>query len=313
MNSRRLWIVMLLMTLLGVVISTVNSQPPGGYAVMLREIDASELGIDSPVGLTYSPSSGVFMALSVPGTADSEIVTFDPFENPMGTNPLAVRVADPLNAGYIAAAEGLLTVNEGGEWLSVPVGPRGLNPSLSAGRFPAAALRLGNPQGMAVDETAGRLFVLDAAGPNLVTVTADLSNLFGDLLAGKARVQRVRLDLPTGAPARGIAFHPDKGNLFIGEAGGSTLYEMTADGHLLQTYDISEMGLAGPQAMVFAPSADATDHLSVMNLYLADGGGSSGRVVEISFVPPPPREVVNQTTATLVLSLIHISEPTRPY
>lgn len=300
MDSRRLWIAILLLALLGLVISTVNSQPQEGYAVMLRGIEASELGVDHPVGLTYSPSGGVFMAVGASSSAASEIVTFDPFENPTGTSLLPARVADPLNAGYVAAGENLLAVNEGGEWLSVQIGPRGLKPSPAADRFPTAALRLGNPQGMAVDEATERLFILDAAGPSLVNVTADLSNLFSDLLAGKARVERIRLTLPTNAPLRGIAFHPGNGHLFIGEAGGTMLYEVTADGHLLQTYDISEMGLIDPQAMVFAPSADATDHPSIMNLYLADSGGRSGQVVEISFVPPPPRVVANQTTATLV-------------
>ena len=46
MDSRRLWIAILLLALLGLVISTVNSQPQEGYAVMLRGIEASELGVD---------------------------------------------------------------------------------------------------------------------------------------------------------------------------------------------------------------------------------------------------------------------------
>src|SRR5690606_12254534 len=153
-------------------------------------IDAADLGIAHPTGLTYSSSAGVFMAVGAPGAAVAEMVTFDPFENTTGTNRLVGALAQPLNTGFIAGSESLLTVNGAtGEWLAVGIGPRGLQPAQVLGRFDASALRLGNPQGMAIDEAGGRVFILDAAGPNLVTVTADLSNLFGDLVAGRATVQ----------------------------------------------------------------------------------------------------------------------------
>ena len=300
MNSRRLWMVILLLALLGAVISTVNSQPQEGYSVMLRGIETADLGVARPVGLAYSPSSGTFLALGASDSAAAQIAAFDPFENPAGTNQSLARLNDPLNTAYLAGAESLLAVNEGGDWLSARVGPDGLLPDQAAARVYAAPLRLVNPQGVAVDEAGGRLFVLDAAGPSLLVVKADLSNLFGDLLAGRAVVTRTKVSAARGASLRGLAYHPGRDTLFIGDAGGSTLYEMSTDGRLLLTYDISEMGLAEPQAMTFAPSADATDDPAVMNLYVADSGGPAGQVAEISFVAPPPREVINQVAVSLV-------------
>ena len=80
--SGRAWILVLVLVLLGVAISSAQSQTQDGYSVVLRSIDAADLGIAHPTGLTYSASAGVFMAVGAPGAAD--IVTFDPFENPTG-------------------------------------------------------------------------------------------------------------------------------------------------------------------------------------------------------------------------------------
>ncbi|HMT21090.1 MAG TPA: DNRLRE domain-containing protein, partial [Promineifilum sp.] len=307
MKNGRVWIIALVLTLLGVAISTAQSQPPDGYSVMLRSIEATDLGVAHPIGLTYSPSAGVFMAIgrSEAAAAGTQIIAFDPFENPVGANALAAVLDTPLNAAFLPGNDSLLAVDGAGrQWVELGVGSRGLQaaPAQTLRRFDGSPLRLGNPRGMAVDEAGGRLFVLDAAGSNLVTVTADLSNLFNDLVAGRGHVERVKLTSLGDVSVRGLAYNPSNGHVYVGNAAGTTLHELSTDGRLLMQYDLSEMGLVDPQGMLFAPSADATDDPSVMNLYLADSGGAvnGGQVVEVSFQPPPPREVTSQATASLV-------------
>ena len=307
MKRGRVWFMVVVLALLGAAIATAQSRTPEGYSVMLRSVEAADLGVTHPVGLSYSPRSGVFMAIGRSGTSagGTEIAAFDPFENRVGTNAPASVLNAPLNATFLATNESLLAMDGAGrQWVELGVGPRGLTaaPDQTVDRFDASWLRLANPQGVAVDEAGNRLFVLDAAGPNLVTVQANLANVFGSLATGHGHVERTRLDMPAGAAVRGLAYNPANGHLYIGDAAGTTLRELSTDGRLLMEYDLSEMGLIDPQGMVFAPSADATDDPAVMNLFIADSGGdvNLGQIVEISFVQPPSRVTINQATATLV-------------
>ncbi|RIK17676.1 MAG: hypothetical protein DCC51_12120, partial [Anaerolineae bacterium] len=57
------------LALLGAAIATAQSRTPEGYSVMLRSVEAADLGVTHPVGLSYSPRSGVFMAIGRSGTS----------------------------------------------------------------------------------------------------------------------------------------------------------------------------------------------------------------------------------------------------
>jgi DNA-binding beta-propeller fold protein YncE len=294
-------------------ISTALFDPPTGYWYQVRAIEAADLGLVHPVGLTYSPSANRFFAIE---SGETALAAFTPYEDRVGANELAAAVAQPLNAAFYDPSAELIALDPQGQTLAqAPIGPRGDRP-LSAQairRSNAALLRLVNPQGMAFDAAGGRLFILEANGPSLLQVQADSQQSFAIEPAGQeGRIQRTQLHPLRGGDLRGIAFNPANGHLYVSSAAEQKIYELTAGGQIVAVLDLAELNLRDPQGMVFAPSADKTDDPGIYNLYLADSGLSSenpnqGQIIEISFQQPVFPLAVN-AAATLV-NIIDTSKP----
>ena len=305
------WLVLSALVLFGLAISTARSQAPADDWYMVRAVDAADLGLAHPVGLSYSPAANVFMALGRPDPGSPQtLITFTPFADPAGSNLLAAPVGDPLNVAFRPASETLLALESGGIMTRLLIGPRALRwpEGQNAGRAAVAGLRLNRPVGATVDTAGNRLFALDAAGPYLVEVRADHPDVESSLVAGTARIRRFRLGALGDATPRGLAYHSATGRLYTAAADGQTLFELSERGRVVNRYDLSEIGLVAPQGMVVAPSADPTDDPSVMNLYLADSGGDQnlGRIIEISFVPQ-----VELPTALVVASLVNVIDTSK--
>ena len=96
------------------------------------------------------------------------------------------------------------------------------------------------------------------------------------------------------------------------------VYELTETGERVSTYDVSDLNLANPGTMLFAPSRDATDDPTIMDLYILDSGqdptqdsalttdqvsnSRMGQIVELSLQVPaalPPG------TTLLPATLVH--------
>ena len=280
--------VLALLTLFVFTISTVRSQSSDAGWYMVRAIDAADLGLSHPVGLSYSPAASVFIALGRPdGTTAQPLGTFTPMADPAGANMLAAPVADPLSIVFVPGGKMLLALDTAGTLTQFVVGDRAMRPPdrQNVQHATASALQLGRGGGVAVDEAGGRMFLLDSATRQLVEVQGDPSNLTA-LAAGSVR--RIGLGALGNISPRGLAYNPANGHLYTIDPAGATLYEMTIRGRVIEQYDLStEMTLADPQGMVFAPSADPTDDPAAMNLFLADSGGdrNRGQIFEISFAP----------------------------
>jgi hypothetical protein len=276
--------------LFAAAISTARSQTPPAEVTMLRAVDAADLGLAHPVGLSYSPAADVFMVLGRPDAALAQkVVTFTPFEDRAGVNLLAARLADPLNVAFVPGSGTLLAFDRAGTVSQFLVGDRVLRSPAgqNARRSSTRALDLGATLGAAVDTAGNRLFLLDADGPAIVEIRADLSDVTSAFAAGRAGTRRIPLDELRHTPVRGMAYNPANGYLYTIAPDGATLIELTDRGRVVNRYDLSDMYLTDPQGMIIAPSADPTDDPAVMNLYLADSGGdrNQGRIIEITFAP----------------------------
>jgi hypothetical protein len=119
------------------------------------------------------------------------------------------------------------------------------------------------------------LFILDSAASQIVRVEPDAQHSYdpaGALAAG--RISQVDLN-PLGlGTLRGLAFNPSDGRLYILNPAELKLYEITQDGQLVSTRELSNLDLTlqDPQGIVFAPSGDITDDPAQMNLFLMDSG-----------------------------------------
>ncbi len=240
---------------------------------MERRIYPSEFGLPEPGGLAYSAVDGTIVTVDRTGR---ELSRFNLFEITAGT----ARLTDPLTAPELLAfdpvADRLLSLDAAeSNWLSL-AGPatRRDGADLRSGRR-VAPPRLSNPRGLAVDPGSGTVFVLNGSEVTLIDPAGPESGAADDLAGGEASVVSLG-DVPARSFA-GLAVDPASGNLVVGEADGSALYEVDGGGNLVATYDARALELSGVESMVFAPSGDATDDPANQNLYIAD---ASGAIVE---------------------------------
>jgi hypothetical protein len=313
-HFRVVLVVLILALLLVPAISSAFSHAPSnGYWYQVRAIEAADLGLANPIGLTYTPSANLFFGLESSGAA---LIAFTPFEDQVGRNPLATPTSHPLNAAFYEPTGELFALALGGQQLTqAQIGPRGDRPPAdqTIRQLNAELLQLANPKGVTFDAEGGRLFILDAAGSSVVRVQADAQHAFdGEATGREGRTQRIPLHSLENLALRGLAFNPANGHLYAGSPAEQRLYELTEVGQVVAIYDLAELNLRDPQGMVFAPSADKTDDPGIYNLYLADSGLSSenpnqGHIIEISFQQQVLPFAVN-AAATLV-NTIDTSKP----
>lgn len=290
----------------------------------VRSFDLDELGLSSPAGLAFSETANEFYVIetSIPGSpagSTTDLVGVSPFEEHKGFKRLAAQVTDRINVTFDAVASRLLFYTSHGDKLvEVPADALGNLDPQNLVRHSAGQLGLVDPQGLAVDPATGHLFILDAGTSRIARIEPESSGSFANAAASSFDISAVGLADPVG-----LAIDPTTGHLHIVSPSQQSLYELDQTGSVVTVRDLSDVTLANPQAIVFAPSGDLTDDPSQMSLYLADGGfdsdlsrdalttestlksasttGTSGQLIELSLVDPPAA-----TAATTSFTSSHI-------
>ncbi|MDH3681413.1 MAG: PKD domain-containing protein, partial [Acidimicrobiia bacterium] len=311
-----------LLVLIGVS-AGVSAQASGSDWHQTQAIEAAELGVSNPVGLVYSPESDTLFAFSSPGdgSAVTDFLRTNPVGDVLGVGSLMSGVPDPLNVAYYAPTESLFYLDrDAAEVAGVAVGPNGdrAPADQSTLRFDATAYGVSRARGVTFDATRRHLFVLEAAGPVpfLVRVTGDAQHSFdGEPARRDNRLERTRLTALTNVDVQGIAFNPQDEHLYVLGIDEKTLYELTTDGELVSTRDITSLGLQSPQSLVFAASADGTDDPANTSLFIADSGlaeststgdaAGGGQIVELSF------QLAAAPTALQSASLVQIIDTSK--
>ena len=253
----------------------------------VRRIRTLEAGA-RPRGLAYDTGTGNFLIATSPVDTTQTVLQFlSPFADNLGQAQLPLASTGRLPLAFDGNGARLFLWEPGqAALLSLPAIEAGQAPA-TAVRYDAGAGGVQQLLGMAVDEAAGRLFILADAPARLLTFNL---NELGDDALPAAKLPLAPLNI--GAP-RGVAFNPQSRHLFL--LGSQALFELTAAGQVLAVHDLSQAELRAPQDPVFAPSADLTDASQALNLYLVD----DGEIVELSLSPPTaPR--APEMIATLV-------------
>jgi PKD repeat protein/uncharacterized protein YjiK len=289
-------------------------QTSGAEVRVARVIEPNQLGLANPAGLAFSPDAGSLLLVTrTPGTppgsaADVELITLD--EDRAGTVRVAAAVTDPVNMAFDGSANRLLIFeSENSQLIEIPARADGSLDPQTLRRIAAGSWGIENPQGLTVDPVSGRLFILDAAGPRILSIEADPQ-------VGLERPVVSEIDLAGAGSSslRGLAINPTDGHLQVLDPAAQTLYELTETGEIVATRDLSGFDFRNPQGMTFGPSGDSTDDPLTMSLYVADsglgrGGGSgfaeSGHITELSFELPPaaPAALFAPEVATLVQTI----------
>jgi len=295
-------ILAMLLPFVGMKAGSAQSTP-----AIVRQVRAmlnKDTGLLNPAGLAFSMKSNAFYAGGYSGQAASaqlELVKLTPFADRKGSARITAAIQDPINMVFDDKLGRLLILQEQTQQLldvresiSGELVPGGLT------RYDIREFGLVDPQGMTVDPESGALFILDGEGPRIVRIEPNADGSFSG-----AGVREIGLE--TFSSLRGIAYEAGTGHLYVIEPGEQRLYELSGEGQVVETRDLSGTGLVDPQGMVFAPSGDQTDDPGQMNLYVADRGvvtsvapkgnlkrvaspvtgtQSAGQIVELSLLAP---------------------------
>jgi hypothetical protein len=295
------------MTLLFSLLTDSRTLAQDPYQRLVRRFEMPELGIPNPAGLAFSPAANALLVVPSPGTTDLIAVTFAP--DLADSTILATALVDPVNMAFDAKFNSLLFWDAGvDELVEIKTGANGFpQPSAEAmTRFNGKPFGATRAQGMTFDPGTGDLFFLvdprPQAEPRIVRITPNTESRFGGPAAEQdGRILNVSLTSLQPSQLRGIAFNPSDGHLYIISPTEQLLHEVTQEGELLTTRDlssfedISSSELTNVQNIVFAPSGDQTDNPAIMNLYIADNGLKSeqglGDLFELSLTRPEQSEL----------------------
>ncbi|GAB2651874.1 hypothetical protein GCM10009743_30080 [Kribbella swartbergensis] len=269
------------------LVATAADAAPVVYeAREIRSIYTSELGLDRPNGVAYSPSDRMLVVLEEKGTT-ARAVRASTAGDKVGEVDVPVSI-DGTTTAFDPSQRGLTTLT-GGKLVSVP-----LTGASAVRRIDAAPLRVQEPAGLTLDPS-GNLAVLDTADGEIVTLPAGAN-------PGAARHTTLRgLDAKN---LRGLAYNPEDRLTYVADTSAGRLYGLNPGGNVAATYDIGNVGIADLRSMTFAPTADPTDKPAAHDLYVADGGSGHtlGRVVQVSLTAAQLASTAT-TTATLVRTI----------
>ena len=272
---------------------TVDAQVPdrtshlAGFVDVASRTEAGDLGV-RPVGIGFDPGSQTLLVTGPNGAGNGTVQGMTTFARLGSAAALPAGMTLTPGTAFDALQQRLVTAVATDALVSVPASGGHLVPGA---RGAATSVRgisgLRTATGAAID-AAGRTLVLAPDGRVSVISGATVSRQVSLAAAGEA--------------LRGLAIRGD-GHLFSIGAASRTLYEFDAVGSLVSSRNLSSLGIADPQGMVFAPSADSTDAAPTTNLFLADAGrtdGTGGGVVELSLATPTFSPALAAAPTTLV-------------
>lgn len=251
-------------------VKSSNAQNDPSLVWQVRAMESDQIDVASPVGLAFSNKDNAFHVAGAERSsrAEIEVVKLSPLAERGNSVQIGSGFQNPINMAYDNHANRLLLLHARGNqlWEMRAEAHGDLDPA-DIIRYDARRFGLQDPQGMAVDEASGVLFILDAAASLIKQVTPLPDGSFEG-----ASVSEISLQSHGFSEVRGLALDPTSGHLFVINPAEHTLYELTQAGELTATRDLAQFNLRDPQAMVFAPSGDQTDDPGQLNLYVADQG-----------------------------------------
>jgi uncharacterized protein YjiK len=287
-----------------------SAQNQLSFIRQVRVMEADETGLSNPAGITFSTKGDAFHIADARQISanHTDLVKVTPLAVRAGFAQLAAAAQNPINMAFDNRFDRLLLLGtQGNQLLEVRPDNNGNLGQSNVTRYNVNVFGLQDPQGMAVDEETGTLFILDAAAPRVLQVRPLLNGSFEG-----ASLSEIDLQSYGFSSLQGIAFEPASGHLFVIDPTDQNLYEVTASGELVATRDLAQFRLKDPQAIVFAPSGDQTDDLAQMSLYVADRGladgqnpvagtssQSTGQIVELSLTPLVEPAAVNFTASLI--------------
>lgn len=306
-----------LLILTGLIIATilpvrfsVAAQSSSDSVWVVRSIPTAKYGINGATGLAYSPAADTLLILD----ANANVGLVSMGEDNQGILTIPDLQSDPFNVAFDTRTNSLFGLDRGkSELVQVKADDRGFPQASASTRFAANAFGIRDSQGLAFDPASGRLFILDAGNSQIVAIAPHPTLGFdADEAVRSKKVERISLKGLGIDQARGLAYNPSNGDLYVTDPAQGRLYEITQDASLVATTDLAALGIQNPSAMTFAPSGDNTDDPNTYNLFILDSSTNqdttSSQVVELSLITP---EAVPAGTPMVATALVHIIDTSK--
>ncbi|KPJ93408.1 MAG: hypothetical protein AMJ53_07310, partial [Gammaproteobacteria bacterium SG8_11] len=285
-------LVLLLMSAIG---ADIFAQVP--YTKLVQKIETLELGIPNPTGMAFSSAAGAFLIAPRLNTTEITVLTSAP--RAFKSVTLMTDIPNTANMAYDDKANRLVFFDqETNELVELDLRADGQLDSYPKGvkRYDVNLFNPEHLQGMTFDPETGDAFFLIVPGPpesaRIVHIIPDPQDRFdGPAALRDNRVHTIFLKSLPKSRLQGIAFNPSDGHLYVMSLDDQKLYELSEQGDVVSTRDVSAFGLSNAQNMLFAPSGDQTDEPSTQSLFITDSGWSSGRggIVELTLIRPKKR------------------------
>ncbi|HLO32810.1 MAG TPA: hypothetical protein VK249_26940 [Anaerolineales bacterium] len=281
----------------------------------VRSIYTADYALGNPQGMIFSPVANALLAWDENGSVTGISLK----ERAVQAAGLKIPVADAPNVAFNEYTESLFVLRDQNALMEefrvnkngVPIAS--VEPIRS---YDLQAIDIQTAHGMVFDPNNGRLFILTQEGNQLVSIMPGTGSGFdGNAATREGRVKRLNLRELGYSALYGITLNPNNGNLYLSDPLHQRIYEITQAGKKVSSYDLSRLQLVNPRSMVFAPSVDATDDPTRMNLFILDSSTEAvtpetatletqtiptdGRIIELalSALPAAP---ANQLPTTLV-------------
>ncbi len=259
----------------------IKSEPPlteeTGIVRAIRTLYPGEWGVPHPAGLTISLHLNQIFTIDKtlldqpPLTTRVSAITL--YEDGLGEVELPVVPGNPVNITYDDRSRSLFLIQaQGTELVRINCSADGVPEPRSAEVIDISQLGLSSARGMDVDSVSGKLYILDAASLEIAIV---------DPANPHELVPKISVAFIGTNDLLGLSVHPINHNIFLASPGEKRLFEIDFDHSTIRIYDLSNLDLADQQGFDLAPSADRTDPVETIHLYIADSRlTDSGETIE---------------------------------
>ncbi len=252
----------------------------------VRDIDTDDLFIreyfsvnnTNLPGIAFPPGAQTLLFLNQPGGARLDLVA-PPKDINSTITRTSIDITDPINIAFDTKSRGARGFNmfrlfiwnsELDQLVCIKTGPRNIIKPRSRSdvelvkKLDFQRVGVTNPQGMTLDPATGVLYVLDESEQQIISIKRKIGHQ-----CNSVEISQI-IDIPFSIKGalRGLAYNPFNKHLYVMNSVKRTLYKLALNGKLIASIDLTGKKIGLPQAMIFGPSLDQTDHVSIFHLYL---------------------------------------------
>ncbi len=204
----------------------------------IQSIGTSKLGVPNPGGFAFLPAAAGFL-LWEQNTELTQTSLIKDYKHAGGDINLPTAVNGDLNSAYDPSSGSIFFLGSGSTRLTrVDLNSKGYPATTanSATKFDTHAYGVQSPAGITFDPLTGRLYILDAKGPRIVSVAPAAGRNYAGT---SARISRMNVTGVGSTTLRGLAYNPKNTHLYAAAPNEKKIYEFDSQGVAVAQMDLA--------------------------------------------------------------------------